>query len=159
MAVGPVRRSMELLSQLTSGGTGQRPDRFPPLLEQARQAAVLEDAAAGLTAGAVVDRVLLVLDAGDRGLADEAGLAELVVDAVDGRVLLAALAQLEATRELAADRLGEAVDLLRVQVAREREGGEPRRVQDLVCPRAPDAGEGPLVAEHRVEPPRLGAAD
>ncbi len=52
------------------------------LAQEPRKPAVLEQAAPGLALRAVVDRVLLEVDAGDRRAADVAGLAELVVDAV-----------------------------------------------------------------------------
>src|SRR5919204_601997 len=56
-----------------------------------------------------------------RGLED-AGLAELVVDAVRPRVVGAPLAQLEPARELLVDRRREPLDLVRVELAREGEG-------------------------------------
>ena len=68
---------------------------------------VLQHAAAGLAVGAVVDRVLLVVDARDRRAADVARLVELVVHAVGARVVRAALAQLEPALELGVDRVGE----------------------------------------------------
>src|SRR4051794_7019433 len=135
---------------LTSFGTGdlllrgnrtrRRSTRRGRLLpQQAREAAVLEDPAARLAGGAVEDRVLVVVDARERRAADVAGLAEPVVDPVGLLVRRAALAQLEAARELRVDRGGEPRDLLVVEVRREREGREPRGVQDLVRPRPPDA--------------------
>src|SRR4029453_8063206 len=57
------------------------------LLEQLREAAGLEQPAAGLAVGAVEDRVLLEIHLGDRRSADVAGLAELAVDTVDAVVL------------------------------------------------------------------------
>src|SRR5213079_2950852 len=68
---------------------------------------VLEHPAAGQAVGAVVDGVLLEVDAGDGRAADVARLAELLVDPVDARVARAALAELEAARQLGVDRLGE----------------------------------------------------
>src|SRR4029078_5332261 len=115
----------------------------------------LEEAAAGLALGAVVDRVLLEVDAGDRSAAGVTGLAELVVDAADLRVLRAALAQFEAPRELGVDRIRERLDVSRGQSLGRGERGQLRRVQDLVRPRAADAGDHPLVAEQGVQPPRL----
>ena len=51
--------------------------------EEAREAAVLEDAAVRLAVGAVGDRVLLEVDPPERGAAASAGLAEAAVDEVD----------------------------------------------------------------------------
>ena len=82
-------------------------ERSEPLAKQARQAPVLEHAPAGLAVGAVVDRVLLEVDARDRRAADVARLAELVVDAIRALVVRAALAQLEPAFELGVDRLRE----------------------------------------------------
>src|ERR671935_227135 len=56
-----------------------------------------------------------------RGLED-AGLVQLVVDAVRPRVVGAPLAQLEPARELLVDRRREPLDLVRVELAREGEG-------------------------------------
>ena len=74
--------------------------------------AVLEHAPAGLALRAVVDRVLVVVDALERVAADVARLAEAVVDAVDLRVLRAAVAEVEAAGQLLVDRSGEPLDLL-----------------------------------------------
>src|ERR1043166_1457287 len=86
-----------------------RPNDFlipePPSAQEPREPPVLEDSASGLALGAVVDRVLLEVHARDRRAAHVAGLIELVVDAVDVRVLCAALAQLEPALELRVDRL------------------------------------------------------
>ena len=81
---------------------------------------------AGLAGRAVVDRVLLVVDARDRGLADEARLAEPVVDAVDPRVVRAALAQLEPARELLVDRARRAARPPRGSSCVESANGESR---------------------------------
>jgi hypothetical protein len=53
------------------------------------------------------------------------------------------------------DRGGEALDLLFVEVARERVRRELRGVEDLVRPRAADPGDEALVAEERVQAPRI----
>src|SRR5207302_1094597 len=65
------------------------------LPQQAREAPVLEDAAAGLTGRAVVDGVLLVVHLRDRSRAVRTRRAEPVVHEVDVAVVLPALAQLE----------------------------------------------------------------
>ena len=62
------------------------------LAQEPREAAVFEDPAAGLALGAVVDRVLLEVDACDRCAAHVARLAELVVHAARPLVVRAALA-------------------------------------------------------------------
>ena len=84
---------------------------------------------------------------------------QLVVDAVRARVVRAALAQLEPALQLDVDRGGELLHLLRDQVPGQRKGGQLRVMQDLVRPRAADAGDHALVAEHRVQSPRLLRAD
>src|SRR5207247_11265052 len=66
------------------------------LPQKTRQAPVLENTTARLALRAVVDRVLLEVDAGDGRAADVARLAELLVHAVDLCVLRAALSELEA---------------------------------------------------------------
>ena len=81
------------------------------------------------------------------------------MDAVGLRVVGAALAQLEAARELVVHRRREPLDLLVREVGRERVRRELRRVEDLVRPRAADAGDRALVAEQRVQPARLAAQD
>jgi hypothetical protein len=63
-----------------------------PLAQEAGEPPVLQDPAAGLALGAVVDRVLLEVDAREGSAADVARLAELVVDAVRPLVVGAALA-------------------------------------------------------------------
>jgi hypothetical protein len=103
--------------------------------------------------------VLLEVDAGDRGAADVTGLPEPVVDAIDLRVGGAALAQREAAGELLVDRVRQALDLRRIEVGRQRVGRESRRVEDLVRPRAADAGQRPLVAQQRMQPPRVRRED
>ena len=96
--------------------------------------------------------MLLEVDAGNGRPADVARLAELVVDPVDTRVGGAALAELEAARELGVDRLGEPLDLLRREIPRERVRRELGVVENLVRPGAADPGDRPLVAQQRVQP-------
>ena len=96
------------------------------LAEQARQPPVLEHPAAGLARGAVVDRVLLEVDARDRRAADVARLAEPVVDAVGLRVVRAALAQLEPARELASIAAASRSTSSSRELGRERVGRELR---------------------------------
>jgi hypothetical protein len=57
------------------------------------------------------------------------------------------------------DRGGEALDLLFVEVARERIRRELRGVEDLVRPGAADPGDEALVAEERVQAARVRAED
>src|SRR6476620_8620622 len=64
----------------SDAGVREPPPR--PSLEETREPAILERPAAGLTRGAVVDRVLLEVDARERRAAALARLAELVVHAV-----------------------------------------------------------------------------
>src|SRR5437899_4480364 len=109
--------------------------------QQARKPAVLQYAAAGLAIRAVIDRVLLEVHLRERRATDVARLAELLVHAVGALVARATLAQLEAALKLGVDRGGEPVDLGVGQVGGERIGRELRRVQDLVCPGAPDSRE------------------
>ena len=73
---------------------------------------VLEQAPARLAARAVVDRVLLEVDSRDWRSALRARLAHMLVDAVDGCVALALLAELERARQILVHRGGEAFDLL-----------------------------------------------
>jgi hypothetical protein len=103
--------------------------------------------------------VLLVVDVVQRRRADVARLAEPVVDAIRLRIGRSALPQLEPARELRVDRLGEPLDLVVSQLRREREGGQPGMVEDLVRPGAADAGELALVAEERVQPVVLARQD
>src|SRR5205085_6814787 len=105
------------------------------------------------------DRVLTEVHARDRRRAHVARLAEAVVNAVGLRVLRPALAQLEPALELDVDRLREPLDLLTVEVPRQRIRREAGVVEDLVGPGAPDPGDHPLVAEERVQPARLARAD
>src|SRR5262249_6033441 len=121
--------------------------------------AVLQHPPTGLARGAVVDRVLLVVDACDGRRALGARLAEPVVDPVRTLVAGAAQAQLEPALQLFVDRAGEPGDLPVGQLRGQREGGQLRTVQDLVRPGAADAGQRPLVAEKRVQPARVGAED
>jgi hypothetical protein len=90
--------------------------------------------------------VLLIVDARDRGAADVAGLSQPVVDAIGPCVARAALSQLQAPGQLLVDRRGEALDLLVVELGRQRERRQLGMVEDLVRPRAPDAGQSALVA-------------
>ena len=128
------------------------------LAEQARQPPVLEHAAAGLALRAVVDRVLLEVDARDRRAADVAGLAELVVDAVRrsrrSRRARAARARARAPRRS------------RRRAARPRPSsswvesanGESRAWWRISFAHArPMPGDHALVAEQRVQPARLAA--
>ncbi len=124
----------------------------PRLTKEAREATVLQHPPAGLAGGAVEDRVLVVVDLGERRAAARARLAETPVDEVDGLVARAALAELEAARELGVDRRRQPVDLLRRELRRERERRQPRDVEDLVRPRSTDPGEQALVAQQRVQP-------
>ena len=81
------------------------------------------------------------------------------MDAVDRAVLCAALPQRQPARELLVHRRGETLDLRAVQIGRERERREPRGVEDLVRPGAPDPRDCALVAEQRVQASRVGAED
>src|SRR5262249_37108803 len=74
------------------------------LLQEPGEPTVLQRSARGLALRAVEDRVLLEVDLRDRGAAALARLAQLVVDAVDGRVRLAGKPELEAPRHLVSDR-------------------------------------------------------
>ena len=132
------------------------PDDFT---SETRQPPVLQHAAVGLARRAVVDRVLLEVDPGDRRAAARARLAERVVDAVDLSVVLAQQAELEAAGELVADRFVEARDLLGGHLRRQLVRRELRGPEDLVCPGAPDAGNQPLVAQQRMEPARVRGED
>src|SRR5215213_6877745 len=127
--------------------------------QQTRQPAVFEHPAARLARRAVVDRVLLVVDAGDRCPADVAWLAEAVVHTVDARVLRAGEPQLEPTEELGVDRLGEPLHLLPVQVAGQRIRRQLGRVEDLVRPRAAYPGQRALVPQERVQAPAVARED
>src|SRR6266511_3495433 len=127
--------------------------------QQPRQPSVLEDPAARLAGRAVVDRVLLEVDLRDRCAAGVAGLAEMPVHAVDTLVAKAALPQLEPPAKLGVDRFGKPRELLEVELIRKRVGRELRRAQDLVCPRAADSRERALVAQERMQPPRVVPAD
>ncbi len=103
--------------------------------------------------------MLLVVDAGDRLGAHVAGLPEPTVHAVDALVRGAALAQVESAPELLVDRVRELLDLIRIELPRERERREPCVVKDFVRPGAADPGQGALVAQERVEAPRVGCED
>ncbi len=81
------------------------------------------------------------------------------MDAVRLLVAGAALAELEAAGELGVDRGGEPRDLLVVEILRERVRRELRLVEDLVRPRAADAGDRALVAQQRVQAPPFAAED
>src|SRR5215217_4317736 len=110
------------------GSSGLRAARSPStathsscgwLLQQPGQAAVLEQATARLTFRAVVDRVLLEIDARDRRRAHVALLAETVVDPVRPLVGRSALTQLEPALELGLDRGRETFDLVGLQLRRQ----------------------------------------
>src|SRR5689334_2025950 len=105
------------------------------LAQKSRKSTVLEQPPAGLALRAVEDRVLLEIDLLDRRPADVTGLVQLLVHAVDLRVLGAPLAQLEPSLELRVDRVRECSDLSRGQSLGRGERGQLRRVQDLVRPR------------------------
>ena len=127
--------------------------------QKPRHTAILEDAAVGLAGRAVEDRVLLEIDLGKRRSAVRARLAEPVVDAVGVLVVGTREAQLEAAGELVSDCRGEPLDLLGVELGRERVGGEPRDIQDLVGPGAADAGDRALITQQRVEAARVARED
>ena len=116
------------------------------LAQQARETAVLEDPPLGLAARAVVDRVLLEVDARERRAALRARLVEAVVHAVDLLVGGAALAELEAARELLLNGVAEPLHLFLRELRGERVRREPRVVEDLVRPGPADPGDQPLVA-------------
>src|SRR5437870_5166815 len=131
--------------------------RFPPFwsAEQAREASVLEHPPSGLTLRAVVDRVALVLDPGDCRPAHVARLAELSVDAIGPLVAPPAQPQLEPTLELHLHRGREPLDLLVVELGGHGERRQAGVVEDLVGPRPADPGDRALVAQQRVQAPRL----
>src|SRR4051812_17921139 len=141
------------------GEASARNERRAPLPEQAREAPVLEDAAARLAARAVVDRVLLEVDLRERGAADVAGLAEPPVDAVGPLVGGAGLAQLQPALELGVDGGCEPRHFFLVEVARERVGRQLRRVEDLVRPGPANARDQVRVAQQRMQSPRLAVDD
>ena len=105
------------------------------LFEEAREAPVLQGAAAGLALRAVVDRVLLEVDAGERRPAAGAWLAEAVVHAIHLAVLPAVEAQLEPPCELVPDRRREPLGLLLVDLRRELVGREPSPPRGSRSPR------------------------
>ena len=83
----------------------------------------------------------------------------MVVDAVAPSLVLPGLAELEALLEALVDRRREPLDPLRGQLGRQGVGRELRPPEDLVGPRAADAGERTLVAEERVQPARVRGED
>src|SRR3954464_4638392 len=143
------------------------------LLQQPREAAVLEHAPAGLLLRAVAHDVVLVVHGLDRRAAARARLPPAAGGAAArARLALVAMA-LERHRELVGDgqrddalvvldgavqaldaRLAQRVGLLVAEVVRALERREPRGPQDLVDPRAPDAGDDVLVAQDAVQRPR-----
>src|SRR5256714_10261399 len=129
------------------------------LAKEPRQPPVLEDTAAGLARRAVEDRVLLEVDLRERRAAHVTRLAEAPVDAVGLLVGGSARSELETALELEVDGGCEARDLLVVEVARQRVRRELRRVEDLVRPRTADARDQVLVAEERMQAPRLAVHD
>ena len=131
----------------------------PAYTEQPREPPVLEHPPARLALGAVEDRVLLEVDAGDGSAAVRARLAQAVVDLVRLLVGRTRQAEFQAGGEELADSRREELDLLVAELRRERVGRELRPVQDLVRPGAADAGERPLVAQERMQPARLAAGD
>src|SRR5579871_3252557 len=124
--------------------------------QEPRHSPVLEDAAAGLARGAVVDRVLVEIDAGDRRAAPFARAAELVVDTVGLLVVRAGEPQLEPAVHLRADRGCETCGLRVVDLRRECIRRELRGPEDLVRPRAADAGDQTLITEQRMQPAGVG---
>src|SRR3954453_9282232 len=129
------------------------PPSIKALPQEAGEPAVLERPSARLAFRAVVDRVLLEVDARDRRPAHVARLAEVVMDAIRLRVVRAALAQLEPAGELGVDRRREPRDLFVLELRRERVRRELRGVEDLVRPGAADPGDRALVAKQRVQTP------
>src|SRR5215210_869457 len=91
------------------------------LAKQAGQPPVLEDPAPRLAARAVEDRVLVVVDLGERRAAARARLAEAPVHSIDRLVARAALARLQAPRELRVDRVRQSLDLFGCELRRQRE--------------------------------------
>jgi hypothetical protein len=110
--------------------------RVTPSLQKARQAPVLQDAPAGLATAAVEDGVFLVVDSRDGRAADVARLAQPAVDAVDLLVAGSVLAQFAAPFQLGVDRVGEPLDLVRLDCV-ECEWRQLRLVKDLVRPARP----------------------
>src|SRR5215211_1074466 len=81
------------------------------------------------------------------------------MDAINRFVAGAALARLEAPRELRVDRVRQPLDLFRRELRRQRERRQAGHVEDLVRPRAPDPGEQALVAQKRVQAARVAGED
>src|SRR5262245_32023230 len=89
--------------------------------QQSREAPILEYAALGLALRAVVDRVLVEVDARKRRAAAPARLAEPVVDAIGLRVVRAREPQLEPALELVVHRGCQPLDLLVGELCRRSE--------------------------------------
>src|SRR5690242_1718393 len=129
-------------------------------LQQARQAAILEHAAAGLVLRAVTHDVVLVMDRLDGRAATRAGLALVAVDLerqrqlVGDRELHDLLVVGERAVEDVVDRGAQRRVLLLGEVCGALERRQLRSPEDLVDPGAPDAGDDPLVPENRVQRPR-----
>ena len=139
-------------------GRARRPES---LAEKPGQAAILQDPPVGLAARAVVDRVLLEVDARERRAALRTRLAEAVVDAVDLPVGGSALAELGGCGPSSS-----ASESLKSADASSAESSVVRRVrrelgvvEDLVRPGPADPGDEALVAEERVEAARVGSED
>ena len=81
------------------------------------------------------------------------------MDEVDVLVALAKEPELERPLEVLVDGGGEAVDLLVVELGRERERRQARTPEDLVRVCAPDARERALVAQQRVQAAVVGVQD
>src|SRR5262249_48386486 len=111
------------------------------------------------TVRAVVDRVLLEVDPRDRRAAALTRAAELVVHAIGLLVVCARQAQLEAAVHLAPDRIRQAFEVVARDLARQCIRRKLGDREDLVGPRAADAGDQARVAEQRVRAARIGRED
>ena len=112
-------------------------------------------------ARAVVDRVLLEVDAGERRAAARAWLAELVVHAIGLRVVRAREPQLEAARELVADRRREPLGLRRrrpASRARTARAAPPRGSRSPTRGRSRRSAAGRAAASGAAASPRRGCA-
>src|SRR4051794_18572908 len=127
------------------------------LLEQARQPPVLEHAPARLLLRAVAHHVVLVVHRLEGRSAPRAGIALVAVDEerhrqlVGDRQLHDPLVVVERPVEAADDRRAQRLGLVVVEVVAALERRQVGGPENLVDPRAPDAGDDALVAQHRVQ--------
>src|SRR5436305_3996811 len=160
----PPQPAMPMAATTRAAQSAELPvERSTPgnLLQQPREPPVLQHPALGLAGGAVAHHVVLVEHGLEPVSAPRAGLAVATVDGerhwelVGERELQLACIGVDRTAEHPQDRGPQSVRFVLLEIRSALERGQPGRVEDLVDPRAPDPRDHVLVAQQRVQRPRL----